>query len=100
MMTKELQKMFDDLREMAQKEAYILWRLAWRAKAHGCQPETVEAIRDEAWAMYNEYTVYPSRLLEDQTKHRLKYAFCGERIKHTYLTVNEDGEVIRMERRR
>jgi len=98
-MTKELQKMRDDLREKAEREAYALWRLAWRAERHGCKSETAEAIRNEAWAMYNEYTAYPERLLANEAKNNLKYAFCGERIKHTYLVVNEFGEIIRMERR-
>lgn len=98
-MTKELQKMRDDLREKAEREAYKVWRLAWRAEHHGCKPKTVEAIRNEAWALYHEYTAYPERLLANEAKNSLKYAFCGERIKHTYLVVNGDGEVIRMERR-
>lgn len=99
MMTNRLQEMYDELSKMAEREAYKCWRLAWRAKRHGCQSETVEAIRNEAWALYHEYTAYPERLLANEAKNSLKYAFCGERIKHTYLVVNEFGEIIRMERR-
>ncbi len=99
MMTKRLQEINDELREMAEREAYNLYRLAWRAKAHGCKPETVEAIREEARRMYSSITSNPGWLLDWKAKSQFKYAFCGERIKHTYLVVNEDGEVIRMERR-
>jgi len=60
---------------MAKKEAYKLWRLAWKAQRHGCSAETVEAIREEARTLYTEMAAYPDRLIYWKTKNRFKFAF-------------------------
>lgn len=72
---KELREISDKLKEMAEKEAVRLYRLAWRAKAHGCKPETVEAIRNEARWLHETATAYPERLLRWQFEYEFKYAF-------------------------
>lgn len=72
---KELKEIRNKLIEMAEKEAMRLFRLAWRAKAHGCKPETVEAIRNEARWLHDTATAYPERLLRWQFEYEFKYAF-------------------------
>lgn len=59
---KKLRKIREQLAEIAEQEATKLYRLAWKAKAHGCSNETVEAIRDEARELH--LTGYPERLLD------------------------------------
>lgn len=72
---KELREISNKLKEMAEKEASQLFRLAWRAKAHGCKPETVEAIRNEARWLHETATAYPDRLLRWEFEYDFKYAF-------------------------
>lgn len=74
---KELRKIRYQLKAMAELEAQKLFRLAWRAKAHGCKPETVEAIRNEARWLHETATAYPERLisLEFEYEYGFKYAF-------------------------
>ena len=59
---KKLRRIREQLVEIAEQEATKLYRLAWRAKAHGCSNETVEAIRHEARELH--MTGYPERLLD------------------------------------
>lgn len=68
---KKLIKIREELKEIAEQEATKLYRLAWRAKSHGCSNEMVEAIRNEARELH--MTGYPERLL-DPCK-TWKYAF-------------------------
>lgn len=68
---KKLRKIREELEEIAEQEATKLFRLAWRAKAHGCSNETVEAIRNEARELH--MTGYPERLLDPFKTW--KYAF-------------------------
>lgn len=97
-MTKDLDAIRWQLHELAEKESIRVWRLARRAEAKGCSAELVNAIRSEGFALHNEYTAYPERLIAWNTKDRLKYAFCGERIRHTYLTIGVDShEIINIE---
>lgn len=72
---KELREISNKLKEMAEKEASQLFRLAWRANAHGCKPETVEAIRNEARWLHETATAYPDRLLRWEFEYDFKYAF-------------------------
>lgn len=72
---KELKEIRYKLIEMAEKEATQLFRLAWRAKAHGCKPETVEAIRNEARWLHETGTAYPERLVYWKFEYDFKYAF-------------------------
>lgn len=68
---KKLRKIREELGEIAEQEATKLYRLARRAKVHGCRNEMVEAIRNEARELH--MTGYPERLLDpDKT---WKYAF-------------------------
>ena len=92
MMTKRLNEIHYELRDMAEKEAIRVWRMARRAEAKGCSAKLVNEIREEGFDLYSNYKTYPERLLEWKTKDKLKYAFCGERRKHTYLTVNMDAD--------
>lgn len=68
---KELSQIRSRLEDMAEREATKLYRLAWRAKEHGCSNETVEAIRSEARELH--MIAYPERLLDPFRKW--KYAF-------------------------
>lgn len=70
-MNAELRKMRSDLIEIAEKEATKLYRLAWRMQAHGCDPENIKTVREEANALH--MTGYPERLLSYFTTY--KYAF-------------------------
>lgn len=72
---KELKEIRYKLIEMAEKEATQLFRFAWRAKAHGCKPETVEAIRNEARWLHETATAYPDRLVHWKFEYDFKYAF-------------------------
>lgn len=72
---KELNAIKERLKEMAEQEATKLFRLAWRAKAHGCKPETVEAIRNEARWLHETGTAYPDRLVHWKFEYEFKYAF-------------------------
>lgn len=72
---KELKEIRYKLIEMAEKEATQMFRLAWRAKAHGCKPETVEAIRNEGRWLHDTATAYPEILLRWQFEYEFKYAF-------------------------
>ena len=100
MMTKRLDDIYHELSEMAEREAIKVWRMARRAEAKGVSPKLVNEIREEGWQLYSNYKTYPDRLLDWKTKSELKYAFCGERMKHTYWVVDvESGEVVRTERR-
>lgn len=71
----ELRNIRSQLIEMAEKEATNLFRLAWRAKEHGCQPKTVEAIRNEARWLHDTATAYPERLISWDFEYKFKYAF-------------------------
>lgn len=72
---KELERIRCELIEMAEKEATKLFRLAWRAKNHGCKPGMVEAIRNEARWLHDTATAYPERLIAYEFKYDFKYAF-------------------------
>lgn len=50
-----------ELEEIAEHEAIRLFRLARRAKKHGCSNQTVTNIRNEAFELH--MTGYPERLL-------------------------------------
>lgn len=68
---KELTRIRERLKEIAENEATKLFRLARRAKAHGCSNETIEEIRNEARELH--MTGYPERLLDPF--RTWKYAF-------------------------
>lgn len=74
-MNKELREIKQSLKEMAQKEAYKLWRLARNAQRHGCSLDTVEKIKEEARLLHEELTAYPERLITLEIENRIKYAF-------------------------
>ena len=52
-----------------------------RTAAHGCRPETVEKIREEAQWLHETATAYPDRLLRRQFEYEMKYAFKCEGYK-------------------
>lgn len=74
-MNKELRAIRESLIQKSEREAYKLWRLAWRAIAHGCKPETVAKIREEADWCYRTGTAYPERLIDSDSEYRFQYAF-------------------------
>lgn len=72
---KELRKIREQLKAMAETEATKLYRLAWRAEAHGCKRETITAIREEARWLHETAQAYPDRLLDWEFEYKFKYAF-------------------------
>lgn len=72
---KELEEIRWHLKEMANKEAYRLWRIARRALHHGCSRELVNAIRKEADWLHTNGIAYPDRLIDWQFEYKFKYAF-------------------------
>lgn len=72
-MNKELREIRWQIREMAEKEAEKLWRLARNLQKRGGSAETVTAIREEASQLH--MTVYPERLIAWDAKYKFKYAF-------------------------
>ena len=73
---RELLRIRSELVQMAQREAYHLWRLARKAEEHGVSPDTVAAIREEADYCYRTLTVNPIQMIEwDDFMYKLKYAF-------------------------
>lgn len=77
-MNKELRDITDRLKEMAEREAINLWRIARRAIKHGVSAELVAEIREEADTLWYEMKTYPDRLIYWKTKYDFKYAFMGE----------------------
>ncbi len=61
-MRKDLYDLRERLREIAEKEATYLYRLAWRMIAHGCDPKNVEKCREEARELH--MCSYPERLID------------------------------------
>lgn len=72
---KELEEIRQRLKEMAEQETSRLFRLARRAKVHGCKTETVEGIRNEARWLHETGTAYPERLIHWKFEYDFKYAF-------------------------
>ena len=72
-MEKELRKIRQNLIEKSEKEATKLYRLAWKAQAHGCKRETIYQIREEARWLHETGTAYPERIISPYTQ--FKYAF-------------------------
>lgn len=69
-MRKDLIEIRNQLREIAEREATYLYRLAWRMQAHGCDPAHIAECRREASWLH--MTGYPERLLVETN---WKYAF-------------------------
>ena len=70
-MRKDILEIRYSLTDIAEKEATYLYRLAWRMTAHGCKPENIAEVREEANTLH--MMSYPERLL-DPFK-RWEYAF-------------------------
>lgn len=69
----------DDIRQelinMAAEEAKFLWRMARKAKQHGCSRKLVAEIREEADWCHNTAKSYPDRLIYWKRDFNMKYAF-------------------------
>ena len=74
-MRKDLREIREELEQKAEKEAYKLYRLVWRAVRHGCTAETVAKIREEADWCHRTGTAYPDRLVSWDVEYNFKYAF-------------------------
>ena len=72
-MRKDLRDIRDKLQDIAESEATYLFRLAWRMKAHGCDPKNIEECRNEARRLH--MTAYPERLVSLLGEYEWKYAF-------------------------
>lgn len=72
---KELQKISNQLKEKASREALRLWRIARRAKKHGCSQKLINEIREEANWLNTTAQAYPDRLLDWEFEYGTKYAF-------------------------
>lgn len=75
MLDKRLESMRWELKNMAEKEAIKLWRLARKAERHNVSNELIYKIREEATCMYITMTTYPDRLLERDFEYKFKFAF-------------------------
>lgn len=62
-----------ELKDIAEKEATYLYRLAWRCIRHGVSEKTVREIREEAYELHT--CSYPDRLIRWDAEYRFKYAF-------------------------
>ena len=67
----DLQRIRDQLCEIAEKEATRLYRLAWRMQEHGCSQKAINKVREEARALH--MTGCPERLIDDSVSW--EYAF-------------------------
>lgn len=65
----------NELKELADKEATKLWRMARRAEKHDVSVDTIHRIREEADYCYRTLTTYPERMIEWEFGYGLKYAF-------------------------
>lgn len=72
---KKLQDLRFELAQMAEREAYRLYRLARKAKKHGTSTELVHSIQEEASYCLVTLTTYPDRLLSWDFEYKMKYAF-------------------------
>lgn len=72
---KELEAIRDQLTEKADKEAHRLWRIARKARKHGCSQQLINAIRKEAYWLHTAAKAYPERLLDWEFEYKFKYAF-------------------------
>lgn len=66
---------------MAESESMKLFRLAWKAKKHGCSERLVEEIRSEARWLHETAAAYPERLITWDFEHNFKFAFKTEGYK-------------------
>ena len=71
--TKELNRIWWELREISDREATKLYRLAWRMTAHGCDLAEIEKCREEARELH--MNAYPERLLDSRFANAWQYAF-------------------------
>ena len=74
-MNKRLVEIREELQEMAEKEAIKLWRIARKAKKHGCSTNTVQAIREEASWLHTTGADNPDRLVEWEFEYKFRFAF-------------------------
>lgn len=74
-MNRQLREMYDQLQEIAEREAMKLFRLARRCEEHGVSANIIVDIRNEAHELH--MTGYPERLLDPFKVW--KYAFKGEK---------------------
>lgn len=74
-MNKRLVEIREELQEMAEKEAMKLWRIARKAKKHGCSTKTVQAIREEAHWLHTTGANNPDRLVEWDFEYKFRFAF-------------------------
>ena len=70
-MRSDLRAIRSQLCEIAEKEAMYLFRLARKMQKRGCKAESVQACREEAYALH--MTGYPENLLRSDIVW--KYAF-------------------------
>lgn len=74
---KRVNEIRDELKEMAEKEAMRLWRLARKAEKKGCSTALVREIREEASWLHREATVYQERII--CWKFEYEHKFCVEK---------------------
>lgn len=75
MLDKRLKSMRWELKNIAEKEAVKLWRLARKAEKHNVSNELIDKIREEASCIYIIRLAYPERLLERDFEYKFKFAF-------------------------
>ena len=61
--------------EASEQEAQKLYRMRWRAKAHGVSKALEHQILDEATWLHMIGTVYPERIIQRVEEDSFKFAF-------------------------
>lgn len=72
-MNRELRQIREQVKELAEREATKLYRMARNLQKRGGSVETVAAIREEANQLH--MTAYPERLIAWDAAENFKYAF-------------------------
>lgn len=75
MKSKRLERIREELEEMAERESLKWFRIARRAIKKGCSEKLIEEIRNEAFWLHNTATTYPDRLIEPDFEYKHKFIF-------------------------
>lgn len=70
---RELKEIREQLKEIAEREATKLYRMARKLQKKGGSAEIIAEIREEASQLH--MTAYPERLVAWDTEYKFKYAF-------------------------
>lgn len=74
-MNKRLERIKEELEEMAEKECLKWFRIARKATKKGCSEKLIEEIRKEARWLHDTAVTYPDRLIEPNFEYEHKFIF-------------------------